>query len=275
MKNLDIVPRRGWVCLSTLLWMAACEKPVVVGTLAGSNDSGVVRDADGPSVVNGPGDTLATVASNESWTGFVYSYHFPSGSDAVKISFALDSRGDVSGTVTMGAGTPPPPATDFNVGYPPGFGSDLTGQLSQFSEGYPHEMHSIDYSVGNLPGSRRLQFLTKDSDLWRHWCERQTPVGHTGTCAASGEAVPTGDGHSCIYNQSPGDADAGVDPITVDCGKLFLCRYMCECNTVTCWVPGNRGWEAKFDFAFHDGIASGRAENAPWGGSKIELTKDP
>ena len=98
--------------IAALAMVGGCDHQFGIGTLepdAGVAMSGQDAANDGGVGLQGP----------TTWTGYVEGYQFPSGSNAIRLAFAIDSYGQVAGMVFFGDGPPPPPATDPNVGYPP------------------------------------------------------------------------------------------------------------------------------------------------------------
>jgi hypothetical protein len=81
----------------------------------GSSGGGSSGSSSGGSTEMDSGTTLSGT-----YMGYIQSYKFLDGSDTVVVT--LTFAGDtVTGTVYFGNGSPLPPATDPNVGYPPGF----------------------------------------------------------------------------------------------------------------------------------------------------------
>jgi hypothetical protein len=178
---------------------------------------------------------LGTETGEQSWTGSIENYMFHSGSNALALIFATDAKGVVKGTIVFGMGTPPAPATDPNVGYPPdllsstGFasGEPLVG-AAYVAEGFPYA-----FDGGSL-SSQRLQIKIDMGQLWDGWCALQTPQtdGSSG-CLPNG--APTFDSRGCTQD----NFDTGQsDP--VDCGKLDLCATpsQCACTSAGCVSAG-------------------------------------
>ena len=254
-----------------------CDNTHLLGGIDGgppaSDDSGPPPGGDAGADVPETGG-LGPV---QSWTGYIENYKFASGSDAVRISFAADTTGAIVGTVTLGNGTPPPPATDPNVGYPSDIGGpDATPvPTDHVAEGYTYTMRNVAFN------GRRMQFGVGLWELWRDWCVLQTPVPPQGVCD---EPVCQG---SCLPNWgSMISADqmhcAQLNPSTdqyepVDCGKLTLCQFgmVCVCYGTTCAVR-DQGVQLSFDVsvttdgAFADGSVDGRISP-----HNVHFTKNP
>jgi hypothetical protein len=219
----------------------------------------------------GPKADPATLGPTESWTGYVENHMFHSGSDVIKLKFATDANGIVSGTIVFGMGTPPPPATDPNVGYPP----DLLSS-SAFPPGplawvfYVSEGYSYTFDGGSL-ATHRLRFTTDLTQLWAGWCALQTPAAD-----GSGDCLPRGGG------TSNGTTCALTDPNTnasvpVDCGKLWLCYSPgfdpCRCTATSCELASQSSDTAMFDVFFTGDTATGSVEGNPVSGN-VHFVKD-
>lgn len=160
------------------------------------------------------------------WTGYVEAFTFPSGSDAVRIVFDSAPAGttSTSGVVIFGEGTPPPPATDPNVGYPPGVRS-LPVVLV---EGMPYPFTDASVSAS------RIQLTADASVVYERWCELQYPV----------PLAPGATSYGCLPNAGGFTVDGQcgyVDPATdtmhyVDCGRARLCAIggPCVCDASEC-----------------------------------------
>jgi hypothetical protein len=197
-----------------------------------------------------PGDA-SSLGATQLWTGYLENYQFPSGSDAVKLSFATDPAGDVvAGTVTFGAGSPPPPATDPDTRYPPG-----PTQISTTTvvEGFPYTI-----ARGTLTASR-LRFTIWQTEVWTGWCALQTPVPNSPLCVANaGYSIG---GSDLCYQQG----------VQVNCDKLTLCDgQVCACTGAGCAVNYFGGVE--FDMALSTNGADGSI-TGQLGDHNIRLTQ--
>jgi hypothetical protein len=202
---------------------------------------------------------LGEVGPVTSWTGYVENYQFPSGSDVIKLAYTYDSAGQVTGSVVFGDGVPPAPATDPNVGYPPGLG------MEPFSYA-PTEGFSFSIPSGTL-ASNRLRFGIEVFELWDGWCKLQpAPSDDSNLCVPSWSG---GYNAGACYMTSP----AGKY-VTIDCGKFSLCfmNRVCTCSPVGCIVPP--GPDVRFDMFVTDGTASGSVAGA-LGEHNVHFIKDP
>jgi len=129
-------------------------------------------------------------------------YHFPSGSSAFVLALAQadDRYGNpvIAGTLTFGAGTPPAPATDPELGYPVGVNYSALLGYDHEERGIPTNLdprlppfEGFPYSVEGRPsapieadsdltfpgvndGVLALRFNT--SEIIDGWCQLQTPI---------------------------------------------------------------------------------------------------
>jgi hypothetical protein len=194
---------------------------------------------------------VGQLGSAESWTGYVEGSQFASGSDLIKFSIAYDSSGQVVGTVIFGNGTPPPPATDPNVGYPPGF---------NYALGSPIPYEGFEYSI--VAGSyldRRLTFAVDTAELWADWCALQPPpTNGSTTCVPNFTQEQPGPGNSCTITMASGKTQQ------LDCGKLALCQAMsvCTCSSLGCSTNWSSHGEITIDVFVVGDTASGSMDRA-------------
>jgi hypothetical protein len=246
--------------LTALVLLGACGADHTLGTIDADAGAGGMPPQDGTPAAGASGaggtvtlgadaavDTLGVLGPVQSWSGWVENYQFPSGSDALKLSFAVDESGNVVGHITMGSGTPPAPATDPNVGYPPGF---TLGSMLPAWEGFPFTM------LDGRSTTNRLRFTINTSEPWAGWCALQTPMDDTGMCLPNwGGSMDPSTNHCEMYS-----SDSPPKTITVDCGKMELCNHMmvCTCSATSCWLNANGvGSGQTFDMAIAGDIASG------------------
>jgi hypothetical protein len=177
------------------------------------------------------GGALADYAA--SWDGYAEAYQFEDGSDRVRLR--IDSAG--TGTLEVGDSPHFPPATDPNVGYPPGTtsqqGFPSVAQMTLYA-GFGYPLH--DTRVDNS----RIRLGADPADLYSGWCALQQPVS---------------DERNGVYNCLPNwgysygiDGCWQPDPttkeaVTVDCGKLMLCGILrvCRCTASGCTIPSAAG----------------------------------
>ena len=200
------------------------------------------------------------------WAGYIEAYSFPSGSDGLEITIASvdQATGAMTGSVRLGEGLPPAPATDGDVGYPAGFKFNQYPWLS-------HEGFAYTLVDATLTDARfRATFVT--NELWSGWCALQTPY-------------PMGDspehGYNCLPNWGYMGSDSGCsqpDPMTgqqvpVDCDKLFLCekRRVCSCDANQCVSSAQD--IVTLDVAIDGSIADGTID-VPGGRMNVRLENE-
>jgi hypothetical protein len=210
-----------------------------------------------------PGDG-ASLGARTSWTGYIESYTPPSGSDALKMSFAFDPTTNVViGTVTFGTAAGPATATDPSVGYPPGI--NYADPLA-----YPFDGFTYTMARGSLV-NERLRFTIWLPELWSGWCGLQTPPPGSNFCVPDWGYTPLPSNGPC-YQYNP-NTNAMV---AVDCGKLALCidpAPICGCSAAGCVANLNLASVA-FDMALSVNGADGSIIGHI-GDHNIRLTQDP
>lgn len=207
-------------------------------------------------------------------------YQFPSGSTRFELELRPGSEGSglaLVGTLTFGEGPPLPPATDPDVGYPPGtnylgllsYGQESSGiptnedqRLPPF-EAFPYTVSPVVWSIFDDAGEVRdglvpdgvLSMTFSTAELIDGWCRLQTPVGDErgyGPIHAPGGIEIRGDGTDAVCNlfgepdlsQCPENAIDVADcfqqgPVIgqASCDKTFLSSY-CTCSSSECFALG-------------------------------------
>jgi len=213
------------------------------------------------------------------WTGHVDDsnnpdFEFPSGSNAIRLTLAVDTYGQVAGMVWLGSGPPPPPATDPDVGYPPEpwVRSNQYGELSHYwAEGFGYSMTN-----GTLSPDR-LQFSIDNQALWSGWCALQptTWANDGGSCLPNWDSTSTtlANGQPYCYQTNPSNKQVVVR----DCGKLALCDSgVCTCSATSCdYAPSLSNSMATFDLALSNGTAAGTVNQLFSSIAKVTFTQDP
>jgi len=180
------------------------------------------------------GEAGAAIAVGE-WEGYIENVHFASGSDAIRMNITGGQADQIEGIVSFGSGPPPPPPTDPDVSYPEGTKCGFHDAREALpSEGFEHSL------ISGTMSSARLQFSLQLREVWRAWCELQTPIADT-----------VNDGrYMCLPNSNSSSgvledgtcllADDAGNETSVDCCKLTLClggSSGCECTADSCTVP--------------------------------------
>jgi hypothetical protein len=265
--------------LALLVVFGACDRDHQLGLVDPNSLTDASVSTDPSTSQDAPRNVVQAIPTNDwdaagpldnvqSWTGYVENYKFASGSDVIKFTFGIDVAGQVFGKIYLGNGTPPLPATDPNVGYPPDhFKNGLGSGRGYLAEGFAYSMASAVYSP------RRLQFGIRDAELWEGWCALQTPVPGSDMCVPnwSGGSVPGNPDRSCYQN----DPTSGKR-VFVDCARMELCFFelMCTCTTTACSPNLSFGATVTFDLAISGTDASGGTTGFVMG-QNAHFTKDP
>jgi hypothetical protein len=187
------------------------------------------------------GEFLSDYAA--SWDGYVEAYDFDSGSDRVRMT--LDESGE--GYIEVGDMPLLPPPSDPDAGY--GMGS-----YDKLSEGF-------HYTVRNaMVESARIQLDAHPEELFKEWCELQTPVLWEGfgdpadplyMCLPN---TPTmGGGNGCFIEDENGE-----NPTPINCTKLGMCQdpsFGCDCTADGCTIldpPAGLKFRTHLDAALDD-----------------------
>jgi hypothetical protein len=254
--------------VAALAVAAGCDHQFGIGALGPDAEvalSGQDAANDGGVGLQGP----------TTWTGYVEDYQFPSGSNAIRLAFAIDSYGQVAGTVFFGDGSPPPPATDPNVGYPPV--SFLVANNNPLGN-YWAEWFGYSIALGTS-SPPRLQFTVENYELWSGWCALQLITwvgGDSGTCLPNWEGgridYANGDPPQCYLRNPTNQQDT-----VLDCGKYDLCitDRVCLCSEIECVSGQMRGAEAAFDLVLANNIATGTVSGIVNDPANVHFTQDP
>jgi hypothetical protein len=262
---------------SVALALAACDNDHSLGSIGNQGpgaDASAEVDAQPTTPVPNTPDArvLGPLGPVESWTGYLENYQLVTGSDVVRVSVAYDSAGQVAGTVVFGDGTPPPSATDPNVGYPPGVSGYQFGEmLTTPVVGFPYSIREGSYA------SSRLKVVVDFVELWADWCALQPPqTNGSPTCGPNGfrDASRTGGagGQPCVETITTTDGKKEQ----YECGKFDLCigvPLICACSPAGCSAGWGSGYTS-FDMFVVDNTASGSVRE-PNGTYNVHLTKDP
>ena len=172
------------------------------------------------------------------WVGRIENYQFPSGSNLVHL--LIEGADDTSfcGSVTFGVGPLPPPATNPDVGYPPGADIQLlrsTGAWNAPYEGFNYRLSAAVVSGNDI----RSTIYTREA--WKSWCVLQAPhLMENGFF----RCMPKGIGEISREAGADGAAECALvdssNRTVIDCNKLLLCGGIpgsdsaCQCNAAGC-----------------------------------------
>ena len=110
------------------------------------------------------------------WTGYIE--NLVGGDDAVDLTIAVASDGTLSGQLTIGTETPPVPATDGTVGWPPWMSRGLDTVPPAYLSGFKYTGRDMSWVA------KRLKIRLPTFEPWEPWCTLQ-------------QSYPTPDGYRC------------------------------------------------------------------------------
>src|SRR6185295_13585444 len=184
------------------------------------------------------GELLSDYAAT--WDGYVEAFKFKSGSDRLRIE--LDEEGH--GVVALGGAEPLAPASDPESLYAPiplvSFSGDPDGPFQLvpdvLAEGFAYTVQHAEVQ------EKRIQFGIDSRELYKSWCELQTPVHNTAPVAPEYGCLP-------YYDTSTGlgigaDAQCYINDyvtgelVEVNCAKMPYCgpTPVCSCTASGCTV---------------------------------------
>jgi hypothetical protein len=241
------------------LWIIGA---VFVLGCSGKIDSGA--DASSPGDAGSDGSVVTTTGLAGTWVGYVESYKFGDGSDAVTMT--LSDTG--VGTTFFGSGPALPPPTDPDVGYPPSGvdpreGFDFTNLQPTFA-------------------APRLTLSISSNEVHKKWCEIQTVIYPAYNAESDGGCGPL-----LGYNCLPNAATQGGSPCfwsscdhptwtQVDCGKMTLCGSMggvCSCTSTSCTVATPTAGNIAFDVQLSGNKLDGSVTGLDGGTLNVHLTR--
>lgn len=189
-------------------------------------------------------------------------YRFPSGTSAIR----LDLVQGVQGSISFGDATPPPPPTNFDVGYPEGVNylSDALFETTVLPpvEGFVYRVSALYGSVSIPVDSLTDEVSLNDSvlrlsyyqnEVFQEWCSHQLSSGGVegdnnelclptleGSNGGYGFGAETGDDPHCVLSDGSSiDAPANE----VDCNQAYLCGIsqapVCTCSGYQCSSNGS------------------------------------
>jgi hypothetical protein len=194
----------------------------------------------------------ATAALSESvegaWTGYIEGFFIPE--DAIRIAVQAANDGTLSGQVTFGDGPPPPPATNPNVGWPPG--APLEGKA--FISGYAYAARDINWQA------RRLKLRVLVDEPYEPYCALQMPY----LWPIAGDPPFYQCFSQDVWNDGYGHCYAGPMPDAtqeIDCGYVYHCGAWCSCDATHCatgtQMRGAQDGYYSADIAFDGANATG------------------
>jgi hypothetical protein len=194
---------------------------------------------DGPHVAGAdwpdPAECLA--APNSPLVGS-YKGHWPvagiypeTAGDAVLTIRGLTADGQPCGTLRIGEGDPPPPATDPDAPYPASDAMDGMNGMGglNIGPGLSVALPGVEYQIyGVKNSSSRLAFSIGYNEVLRSWCGLQTRYPGSDTCLPANYNASQ-DPSGCSFRPTGGMS------VPVACVKLSNCSpYVCVCDDAGC-----------------------------------------
>jgi hypothetical protein len=229
----------------------------------GTAGSGAQMPMGGASSTDGPPNALVpqmcSQELNQVWEGSTLDFFFNPLDDRWRIELTgTDANGRVCGTATyLAAGQPaPPPATDPDAAYPPGY-DPFNAAIGM--KGLVTVWPGVTYSI--IQGAEVagvLRFRLSPSELWKDWCALQTPVrqgDHYG--CVGGDGGWGSDGVTCTVSNSDGSTQS------YPAAKCNLCAGIpvCTCDATHC-VASDQGTSVVFDLKRVDATLTGTVDSA-------------
>jgi len=192
-------------------------------------DSGVcAQDQSGCSQATA---ALSASASGQ-WTGYIENFQL-STDDSITVSIAAADDGTLSGTVRIGHGPPPPPATDGSTAWP----AEVQGVdaiVPVYIPGFAYSVEDVSWQA------RRLKFRIPKYQPWQPWCALQQPYEQTHCADPPACTTYESDGFSCSPSAGAVTVDAQggchtvatatTPSVAIDCAKGTLCDTIGACN---------------------------------------------
>ncbi len=234
-----VMTRNIGLAAAVVCVLTACAGTTV--DLGGKADGGGGSGSSSGSSGSSSGSTSPPNPFSGTYTGYIESFTFPDGSDAVTMALTFGSSTSVTGTVFFGDSPALPAPIDPNVGYPPGYADSPTYQQ------VPLEGFAFTILDGNF-SAPRLRLQVQVTELWKKWCEIQTtiyPMYDEGPDGGCDKFL----GYGCLpeVGRPPGNfpgcewASCSQGPTPIDCGKYALCGggapgSICSCTHASCTV---------------------------------------
>jgi hypothetical protein len=230
------------------------------GTDAGNWDS-PAGDA-GDAMLDSASEQVPPSPIDGVWKGYIESFTFPSGSDAVVLSLKA-SGGAVVGTAVFGNAPTPTPATDPNGPYPANY--HMTTPFH--GEGFAFTL------LGGTFDGTRFRGGVMTLELFASWCSIQTKTYEFAPDSGVYSCLPNW-GYSSNFNTctstNPGNPS---DKLVYDCEKLDLCNGgACACTMKGCAplmlvAPGDITFDLMLQSSSMDG------STVAFGGKNVHLKK--
>lgn len=224
--------------------VAGCVDHVDTAVLSCPCATGYVCCESGVCAAEQGACTAATTALSASvagrWSGYIE--NLPGGDDAVALTIAVAGDGSLSGTVTIGSGTPPAPATDGTMAWPPSNDQGIDTVPPVYISGFAYTAQDMSWRA------KRLKIRVPTYEPWEPWCARQqshaTPDGYL--CFPAGDLQLEPFGTPVL--DAAGNCQIDTDPtmttdplVSIDCAQYAMCGAVraCNCTASGCSCGGN------------------------------------
>lgn len=176
-------------------------------------------------------------------------YDEPKG-DAVLTIKGLTADGQPCGTLHIGAGDPPAPATEPDAPYPPREDANDMLLNGKVGVGLASAFPGVEYRLLDVENSSsRLAFSIAYNEVLRSWCGLQTRFPGSDSCLP-GNYSAAQDLSGCSITPESGM------PMPVPCIKLTYCTpFICVCDDAGCDAAPTQA--TRFDFHWDDGNLEG------------------
>jgi hypothetical protein len=185
--NEKVIRARGFrlarlrfvLLLSGVAGFSGCADPIAPAIRSCPCAAGNVCCESGVCAANQASCAQATRALSESvagvWTGYIENFQAINSDDSIKISMSVDASGMLSGQVTIGQQSPPAPATDPSIPWPPSLQNVDPTRDSSSAYIPPTYVAGFAYSARSIAWeSQRLKFMIPKHEPWQPWCGLQT-----------------------------------------------------------------------------------------------------
>jgi hypothetical protein len=206
------------------------------------------------------GENLPLVGS---WHGYIENQQAPWDDLTLVISGASVSGG-LCGTLKVGGGPAPAPATDPTVGYPDP-NAFLQSDQERILPGYAFTL------LHTSTDGARVRFSIASTEAWKGWCAMQASysAGQGLSCNCLPNWASQGDKNQGCKLLDP----AGVQDLSVNCAKLADCGLgsVCQCSGSGCTASPNGSFD--FDLRFTGDAGEGSSTAAP--GPRAQFVRMP
>ena len=183
------------------------------------------------------------------WAGNILDFYFEP-QQALKLELYQDAAGTITGKLTWGDGTPPPPPQGADVPYPPGYWEQQTDM--KYLTAAPDPWPGFAYTIVRGAGcDTTFRFGVSTDEIWQGWCALQTPIYSADLdswgCALRGGGGSS-DGTTCTVQPRSGASVTYPLWRCEACGALGFGGGVCACDQNAC--SANMTATQTFDLAY-------------------------